>query len=91
MPAAGLVAALGYLACTRLPTAVAAVVLSVALLALAVAVIVSLRRAPRAADLEPADGPCAVGLRPGMGSVIEAHGGRAHRVVLQADGRPGPL
>jgi PiT family inorganic phosphate transporter len=89
IPAAALVAAVIHLIATRLPQPVAVPIVAVLLVALAAAVIVALRRAPRAADVEPGrDEELRVALRPGAGSIIDAGGVPAGREVGDHGGTP---
>jgi PiT family inorganic phosphate transporter len=87
MPATALVAAIAELLSTRLPRPVAIPLMTVLLLVLVVALVGALRRAPKAADVEPdRDEEVPVGLRPGAGSVIDARGVPASREVLEHGG-----
>jgi PiT family inorganic phosphate transporter len=87
MPAAAAVAAVTYVLTTAPPHPVSAVIMALALLTLVAALVVSLRRAPRAADVEPAAHELMpVPLRPGAGSVIDARGVPASREVLERGG-----
>ena len=87
MPATALVAAIAQLLSTRLPRPVAIPVMTVLMLVLVGALVVALRRAPKAADVEPdRDEEVPVGLRPGAGSVIDARGVPASREVLEHGG-----
>jgi PiT family inorganic phosphate transporter len=87
MPATALVAAIAYLLSTRLPRPVAIPVMTVLMLVLVGALVVALRRAPKAADVEPGrDEEVPIGLRPGAGSVIDARGVPSSREVLEHDG-----
>jgi PiT family inorganic phosphate transporter len=87
MPAAGIVACLAYLLTTKLPSLVSVIVMTVLLLALTGALVVSLRRAPRAGDVEPRPGEeVTVGMRPGAGSAIDLQAVPASREVLEHGG-----
>jgi inorganic phosphate transporter, PiT family len=83
MPAAAAVAALAYLLCTAPPPVVAVPAVAVVLVVLLVALFVAVRRAPKAADVEPAnpDEERDVALRPGAGSIIDAQRVPASREV----------
>lgn len=87
MPAAAAVAAVAYLLTDKPPAPVAAVVMGGILVALVAALVVALRRAPKASDVEPApDEAIRIPLRPGAGSVIDARGVPASREVLDHTG-----
>ena len=87
MPAAGAVAALAYWATTGLPHPVSAVVMGLVLVALTGALVLALRRAPKAADVQPdPEEETAVPLRIGAGSVIDTRGVPASREVLAHGG-----
>ena len=87
MPAAALVAAAVHLLSTGLPRPVAIPVMTVLLLALVAALVVAVRRAPKAADIEPgADDELETGMRAGGGSIIDARGVPASREVLEHGG-----
>lgn len=86
LPAAAAVAALAYLLTTKPPVAVAAVIMTVLLAGLAVALVRALRNAPKAADVEPGNEEQEVGLRAGAGSIIDSRGVSASREVLAHGG-----
>ncbi len=74
LPATAVVSAAVYELTVRPPTAVAAVVVGLAVAALVGLLALAIRRAPKASDLEseayPADAEVRVPLRPGAGSII---------------------
>ena len=87
MPAAGIVAAVAYWLTTGLPHPVSAVVITVVLLVLVGALVVALRAAPKAGDVQPdADGEIEMPLRTGAGSVIDSRGIPASAEVLAQGG-----
>jgi inorganic phosphate transporter, PiT family len=87
MPAAAVVAAITYLLSTRLPRPIAIPVMTALMLVLVATLILALRRAPKAADVEPArDEVIPAGLRPGAGSIIDARSVPASREVLDHRG-----
>jgi PiT family inorganic phosphate transporter len=87
MPAAGVVAASTHLLSTRLPRPIAIPVMTALMLVLVTALILAVRRAPKAADVEPArDEEVPAGLRAGAGSIIDARGVPASREVLDHGG-----
>ena len=87
MPAAALVAALVHVLSTGLPRSVAVPVMAAVLLGLVAALVVAVRRAPKAADVEPGeDDEIEVGMRPGAGSVIDARGVPASQEGLERGG-----
>jgi len=72
LPAAALVAAASFLLTTALPHPLSAVVMTLVLLVLTAGLVVALRSAPRAADVQPDEGEeMPVPLRTGAGSVID--------------------
>jgi len=87
MPAAGIVAAVAYWLTTGLPHPVSAVVITVVLLVLVGALVVALRAAPKAGDVQPdADEEIEMPLRTGAGSVIDSRGIPASAEVLAQGG-----
>ena len=87
LPAAAVVAAVAYLLTTAPPTAVSAVVMTVVMVGLAVALFRAVRLAPKASDVVPGEGEeTAVPMRTGAGSVIDSRGVPASREVLEHGG-----
>ena len=87
MPAAGIVAAVAYWLTTGLPHPVSAVVITVVLLVLVGALVVALRAAPKAGDVQPdTDEEIEMPLRTGAGSVIDSRGIPASAEVLAQGG-----
>jgi PiT family inorganic phosphate transporter len=87
LPAAAAVAAVAYLLTTAPPTAVSAVVMTLVMVGLAVALFRAVRQAPKASDVVPDEGEeHAVPMRTGAGSVIDSRGVPASREVLEHGG-----
>lgn len=86
MPAAAAVVCVVYLISTKLPPPAAVAVMAVLLVVLLGALVVALRRAPRAHDVDPGRREVRMGLRPGAGSVIDARGVPASREVIERGG-----